>query len=321
MSPALVVVLAYILDQIFGDPHFRLHPVRLLGDVAEFWRRFFYAWGKLGGLLTLSFTLVVVVGSVSLITHVLPWTEPLWLYFFIAEKALRTEAVKVYQSLAQGELSLARKQLSFIVGRETKELSESECIRAAVETVAENFSDGFVGPLFYYLVGGIPLATAYKVVETLDSMYGYRTEKWRSFGFFPARADDFLNFLPARLAGLLLVAAAALHQKAPLRAFKVMLRDARKHDSPNAGWPEAAVAGALGISLGGPLVYHGKAFDKPRLGDPLRPRRVEDIKEAVALLRLAAFLGVLFTTLGEVVLWKLGCPHLIDVLKKRPKDT
>ncbi len=321
MSPALVVILAYVLDQLFGDPHFRFHPVRLIGDVAELWRRFFYPWGRVGGFFTLLLTLVVVVGTVDLCVHLLPWSEPIWLYFFLAEKALRTEALKVYQTLSQGDLLQARKKLSFIVGRETKDLSEGECIRAAVETVAENFSDGFVGPLFYYLLGGIPLATAYKVVETLDSMYGYRTEKWRYFGFFPARADDLLNFFPSRLAGLFLVLASALLRKAPFRALKVMFRDASKHDSPNAGWPEAAVAGALGISLGGPLIYHGKRFEKAYLGDPLRPRHVEDIKEAVELLRLAAFLGVLFTTLGEVVLWKSGYLHLIDVLKNRPKST
>ena len=292
MLPApLVLLLAYLLDQFFGDPQFRLHPVRLIGDVAEVFRRLLFRWQKFGGFLTLLFTLAVVVSAVSGLCARLPWLEPVFLYFFLAEKALREEALRVYRALKCGDLSSARHFLSFIVGRETKNLSPSECVRAAVETVAENFTDGFVGPVFYYLLGGLPLVAAYKVVETLDSMYGYRVPKWRNFGYFPARTDDFLNFLPARLAGLFLVLAAAISGLSPGRALRIMFRDARKHDSPNAGWTEAAVAGALGISLGGPLSYQGMTFHKARLGDPLRDRKVEDIKKAVSLLRRAGGLG------------------------------
>ena len=158
------------------------------------------------------------------------------------------------------------------------------------------------------------MAAAYKVVETLDSMYGYRTARWSAFGFFPAKADDVLNFLPARLAGFFLVLAAAVSGLAPGRALRTMFHDARKHDSPNAGWPEAAVAGALDIGLGGPVIYHGVTFEKGRLGDPLREREALDIKRAVSLLRRASLLFILTIFLLEVFLWKSGYPHLIGAI-------
>ena len=308
------LVLACLLDALFGDPQFRLHPVRLIGDVAETAKRFFFPLGRLGGLLTLFFTALVVVVAVGLSVQKVSLLEPFFLYFFIAEKALREEGLKVYQALKDGDLKRARWLLSFIVGRETRDLSPSECIRAAVETISENFSDGFVGPLFYYLLGGIKVSALYKVVETLDSMYGYKAEPYRSFGYFPAKTDDLFNFFPARLAGLFLVLAAFLFGYQGRSAFRIMRRDAPRHDSPNAGWPEAAMAGALGIELGGPLSYHGKRFEKARLGEPLRERQTEDIKRAASLLRGAAFLWILFIFVLEVVLWRFGYPHLISAI-------
>ena len=308
------LALACLLDALFGDPQFRFHPVRLIGDVAETAKKFFFPWGRLGGLLTLFFTALVVVVAVGLSVQKFPLLEPFFLYFFIAEKALRQEGLRVYQALKEGDLGRARWLLSFIVGRETEDLSPSECIRAAVETISENFSDGFVGPLFYYFLGGIKACALYKVVETLDSMYGYRVEPYRSFGYFPAKTDDFFNFFPARLAGLFLVLAASLSGYQGRSAFETMRRDAPRHDSPNAGWPEAAMAGALGIELGGPLRYHGKRFEKARLGEPLRERQTEDIKRAVSLLRRAAFLWILSIFILEVVLWRSGYPHLISAI-------
>ncbi len=309
MISGAAILGAYFLDQLFGDPHFRLHPVCLIGAVAEFWRKRLYALGKLGGLLTLLGTVFVFELLVLGASRLGPFMEVVILYFYLAEKALREEALKVYQALVRKDLFQARRVLSFIVGRETKGLSSAQCVRATIETVAENFTDAVVGPLFYYVVGGLPLATFYKVVETLDSMYGYKTKKWREFGFFIARADDLLNFLPARGAMFFLVLAALFLGMPFRRAFYTAVREARKHDSPNAGWPEAAVAGALGIQLGGQVIYQGEVFQKGTLGQALRSLEPLDIKRAVALLRVATCGVVLFFCLVEVFLWKLGYLH------------
>ncbi len=316
----LALSIAYVLDNIFGDPHFRFHPVRLIGDVAEFFRKIFFRIGYLGGLFTVVFTEIVVVYVVAFAVKKMGIFEPIFLYFFIAEKALRDEAMKVYKALKVGDIELARRILTFIVGRDTKNLSHSECIRAAVETVAENFSDGFVGPIFYYLLGGIKALAFYKVAETLDSMYGYKFGPYRRFGFFPAKFDDLLNFIPSKIAGGFIVLSAWLTGYKAKEAFKVMFRDAKKHDSPNAGWPEAAMAGALGIQLGGRIVYQGQSFEKPLLGDHLREREIRDIKRAVTILRWAAFTYFLTIFLMEVCLWRFNYPHLIKAIIKWLKN-
>jgi len=315
LLPPLKVFLSFFADQLFGDPHFSLHPVRLIGALAEKFRKIFYPWGYVGGFLTLSLTAAVSLFLVGLLTFPFPWLEVLLLYFFIAEKALRKEVEKVAEALEGGDLTLARERLSFLVGRDTSSLSVSECVRAAVETVAENFTDALVGPLFWYAFGGILGATFYKVVETLDSMYGYKTPVWKKFGFFPAKLDDIMNFLPARVAGsLLTLASFSLGPAAFLRALKTMFSDAKKHDSPNSGFTEAAMAGALGIELGGEVIYQGRRFEKGHLGRPLREREVEDILRATKLLRRAAFLWLILILSGEAFLWKSGYPHLIGLI-------
>ncbi len=309
-----VILIGYVLDNILGDPQFRLHPVRLIGDVAEAGRKIFFRMGSLGGFFTVVFTGFVMVSVVGFAVSKIAILEPIFFYFFIAEKALIDEAMRVYVALKSGDIGLARRVLSFIVGRETNVLSHSECVRAAVETVAENFSDGFVGPIFYYLLGGIKALVFYKVVETLDSMYGYRFEPYKRFGFFPAKFDDVLNLLPSRIAGGFIVLSAWLIGYKAKGALRVMFRDAKRHDSPNAGWPEAAMAGALGIRLGGKIIYRGQSFEKPYLGDHLRERETEDIKRAVTILRWAAFMYFLTIFSMEVCLWRFNYPHLIKAI-------
>ncbi len=311
--PYLTVALAYLLDRLLGDPHFSLHPVRLIGKTAEKLRPLFYPWGRVGGGLTLTLTAALWVG-LSFAGQKFWLFEAGLLYFWLAERALRDEVLKVARLLEAGLLPQARKALSFLVGRETRDLNPSDCIRAAVETAAENFTDGLVGPLFWYLIGGLPAATAYKVVETLDSMYGYKTPRWRAFGFFPARLDDILNYLPARLAGFFLALAAGLSGYPFRRALGTMWREASRHDSPNAGFTEAAMAGALGIELGGEVVYEGKVFEKGRFGKPLRPRQVEDIYRATKLLERASLLFVFFILSWEVILWNFGYHHLTGLI-------
>ena len=314
LPPFVHLSLAYALDQLLGDPHFRFHPVRLIGDVAEFWRRLFYPLGKMGGLLTLLLTTACYTPLAYFLGRLVPLGEAVLIYFFIAERALRQEALKVAKALSQNQLNLARTHLSWIVGRETQGLSVSECVRAAVETLAENFTDAFVGPLFWYLWGGLPGLTIYKCVETLDSMYGYKTPQWQAFGLAPAKADDFLNFFPARLAGCFIALAAGLCRCSSRRAFKTMWQDAPKHDSPNSGWTEAAMAGALGIELGGEVTYQGKKFPKGRLGQPLRPRGVQDIFLAARIVKRAAFLFFLIILTAEVCLWIFGYQNLIQAI-------
>ncbi|OAG26830.1 adenosylcobinamide-phosphate synthase CbiB [Thermodesulfatator autotrophicus] len=319
LPPALTIGLAFFLDLILADPQVRWHPVRLIGDLAEFFRRFFYHWGRLGGLLTLLATGLFSLWSIGLTVYFVPPIEVVWLYFFIAPTALRREVLKVAKTLEE-DISLARRRLSFLVGRETKRLDSSQCVRASVETLAENFTDALVGPLFWYLVGGIYGATFYKVCETLDSMYGYKTEKWRKFGYFPARLDDVLNFFPARLAGLFIVIAAGFCRQNFWLALKTMLADARKHDSPNSGYTEAAMAGALGIELGGPVFYQGKFFDKGRFGKPLREREVSDIFQAEKIIKVATFLVVAVCIILEVFLWKSGYQSLTALIMNALKS-
>ena len=188
--------------------------------------------------------------------------------------------MRVYDRLQAGTLEEARGMLSRIVGRDTGSLDAPSVIRAAVETVAENFSDGVTAPMLYMALGGAPLALGYKAVNTMDSMVGYRNERYRDFGKAPARIDDAVNFLPARLSALLLIAAAALCGEDARQAARIWRRDRRRHDSPNAGQCEAAMAGALGVRLCGPASYFGERHEKPYIGDDTRPVGAEDIPRA-----------------------------------------
>ncbi len=189
----------------------------------------------------------------------------------LAARSLHVESGKVVQALERDDLQGARLALSYIVGRETAELDEAEIVRGAVETVAENTGDGVIAPLFYLMLGGPALAIAYKAVNTLDSMVGYKNERYLHFGWASARFDDLANFVPARLTGLLMVLAAPICALSGGNAWRVMRRDCRNHSSPNSGFPEAAAAGALRVRLGGVNRYFGKEVEKPTIGDPSLP--------------------------------------------------
>jgi adenosylcobinamide-phosphate synthase len=195
--------------------------------------------------------------------------------------------------LEKGDTPSAREALSHIVGRQTLELGEEEVIRATVETVAENTSDGVIAPLFYLFLGGVPLAMAYKAVNTLDSMVGYKNGRYRDFGWASARLDDILNFIPARLTALLMVSAAFIFKMDWRDAWRIMLRDNSNHPSPNAGWPEAATAGALGIRLGGENFYPGRSELRPFIGDKQRGMEDRDISKALQLLYAVSILMLL----------------------------
>ena len=300
---AWLVAAAFGLDLLLGDPRVLPHPVIWIGTlinhletllVGLFERR--RATGILLVILTLAITSLGGWGGLRLATALHPWlgmAAAVWLAFTtLALHALHRESRQVVRWVAAGNLDEARRSLALIVGRETSSLDEAGILRACIETVAENTSDGVIAPLFYLFLGGPLLGLLYKAVNTLDSMIGYRDDRYRELGWAAARLDDLVNLLPARLTGLLMVLAAFPLGLNGWNALKILLRDARKPSSPNAGFPEAAVAGALGVQLGGPATYFGQRFEKPTLGDADRLPTVAAYRATVRLMYLTAFFGL-----------------------------
>jgi len=282
LVPPGIILGAMALDLMLGDPRRIPHPVIGIGR--------FISWAekvlrraipdeRLGGIILLAATVGVTIGSAWLLLRLAYLLHPLAGYVItlllswtcLAARSLHDESKLVAKALAAGDLSGARQFLGRIVGRDTEQLDEPEIWRALVETVAENTSDGVIAPLVCLMVGGPVLALAYKAVNTLDSMVGYKNEHYLRFGWASARCDDLANWLPARLTGLLMVIVAPLIGLSMEGAWRVMQRDGRNHASPNSGIPEAAAAGALGIRLGGTNLYFGKPVVKPTIGDSLRP--------------------------------------------------
>lgn len=263
------------LDLAIGDPQWMPHPVRGIGWLASAGERVLRAtrlplriagvvlWLGIVGLFTL-----VVWGTVRL-GH--SWCSIYWIYSLLASRDLDVEAGRVARALEQNDIDKARKRLSWIVGRDTARLDEPEMIRATIETVAENFNDGVIAPLFYLAIAGPAGMAAYKAINTLDSMVGYKNEQYQEFGWAPARIDDLANLIPARITAMLIWIAALLPGFSARRSVQVTFRDGRNQPSPNAGYPEAAVAGALGVRLGGLNYYHGVPSLKATLGDAVIP--------------------------------------------------
>lgn len=228
----------------------------------------------------------------------LGWVVDVWMIFtLLAARSLADAAREVERTLHAGDLAQSREKLSWIVGRDTSALQLPQIRRAVVETVAENSVDGVIAPLFFLLPGGAPLAMAYKAVNTLDSMVGYKHEKYRAIGMVSARLDDVANFIPARLSWLLFSLAAWLCREDTGRAFRIGWRDRRNHSSPNCAWPEGTVAGALGIRLGGPNDYLGQRVEKPWIGDALRDVSDDDITRTLRLMWVASTLALLLFAL------------------------
>ena len=277
-----VIIAAILLDLLIGDPRWVPHPVVYMGKlitVLEKWLRRMVRNQMIGGTLLLVLTVGISCGVAAVLLF-LAYSINILLGFgvsiilswsCIAARSLHRESRLVADALGRGDLAAARKYLSSIVGRDTAELDEADIWRATIETVAENSSDGVIAPLFYLILGGPVLAIAYKAVNTLDSMVGYKNERYIEFGRASARFDDLANFIPARITGFLMVAAAPLLGLSARDAWRIMRRDGRNHSSPNSGIPEAAVAGALGVRLGGTNVYDGKPVTKPTIGDPSKP--------------------------------------------------
>lgn len=302
---------AIVLDWLIGDPRWPTHPVILIGRWIRWMegllrkKNYSPLHEKFNGVLLTTTTVLVSFGSVLLLILAarqvhewLGYAVCTWLISTtVAIKGLKDAAYLVYNPLRKGELADARKYTGYIVGRDTDALDEEELTRAVVETVAENIVDAVISPLFYALLGGAPLAMLYRASNTLDSMVGYRNDRYRHFGWASARWDDAMNWIPARLTGLLLILVALLQPGlSAKRAAAAIRRFAHLHPSPNSGIPESAVAGALGIELGGLNIYGGARSERARLGWPLRPRTQQDIVYAVRMLY-----GVSFVVMGGLL--------------------
>jgi adenosylcobinamide-phosphate synthase len=288
------ILIAYILDLILGDPRWLPHPVKGIGWLIKRLegpiRKLFYN-ARITGII---FCIIIVLVSYSIVliieriaNNFSAWlgflTAMFFIYASLSIKDLRDEAILVYRSLTENDLEGARKNLSMIVGRDTQNLDKDSIIRATIESIAESTVDGIISPLFYAFLGGAPLAIAYKAVNTLDSMVGYNNECYKEFGWFSAKLDDIVNFLPSRLSILFIPLATLFIKKNFCDSLEVAISDGRKNPSLNSIFPEAAFAGALGIKLGGNSFYSGRIVERPFLDKEKNFLKSEHIKEAIKI--------------------------------------
>lgn len=308
------VIIAYILDLVLGDPYWLPHPIRFIGWLIKRTERVLRKWiagedaglavrERKAGLVLCAFVVGAVAFIVWGILQVAVLLHPTlfhivniyFIYSALAAKCLAVEAKKIFRVVKKGDIIESRNMLAMLVGRETSQLSEKEIIRGVVETTAENTVDGVLSPLMYAILGsvfglGAPLVYAFKAASTLDSMVGYMNDKYINFGRVSAKFDDVLNYVPARLSGIIIPMSAMLTGKSFKRSFSIMLRDRRNHKSPNCAYPEAAVAGALGVRIGGNNVYFGKVVEKPTIGDPYKELEPSDIVDTIRIMYAASIL-------------------------------
>ena len=312
----LAVILGFILDLIVGDPHWLYHPIRLVGHLIsgleKILRKVFPKTerGELtAGVFLLILTAGITSGAAWILLYAAGCIHPyvkfalsvLMCYQLLATKSLKTETMKVYDALKEGDLKKARYAVSMVVGRDTDVLDEIGVTKAAVETVAENTSDGIIAPLLFMMIGGPVLGYFYKAVNTMDSMVGYKNGKYLYFGRAAAKLDDVLNYIPARLSAWLMIAGAWLIGMDAKNAKKIYLRDRRKHASPNSAQTEAVMAGALDIQLAGDAWYFGELHKKPYIGDPIRKVEIEDIIRSHKLMYAGTVLSLVVFGLVRVL--------------------
>ncbi|WP_319499459.1 adenosylcobinamide-phosphate synthase CbiB [uncultured Draconibacterium sp.] len=292
----------FALDCLLGDPHSLPHPIRWFGKAISVGEAKLNRGSnrKIKGTLLASFLILctyfflkIGLTVLSAYQNLFFVVSSLFVFYGLANRSLIQEALRVIAKLEKEGLEAGRRQLSMIVGRETAELSEDQTRTAVLETLAENLSDGVIAPLFFYFVGGVPAMLAYKMANTLDSMIAYKNERYKDFGFFAAKLDDVLNFIPARLTAILMAVVGF-----NFRAIRFIYKYGRKHASPNAGYPEAALAGILNCRFGGPNRYHGKLVEKPFIGENPRPVSTNDVYKA-CVINVAATLVLI----GFFILW------------------
>ena len=314
----------YILDLLIGDPHWLYHPVRLIGNLISLLESILlkekdtsakkYRKGMVLAILTPLITGIVTVSILVVGYHINMILgcviETIMCYQILAVKSLKVESMKVYYALDKEGLQQARNAVAMIVGRDTKQLDEHSVVRAAVETVAENTSDGVIAPLFYMMLFGAVGGFVYKAVNTMDSMIGYKNDKYLYFGRFAAKLDDVVNFIPARIGGCLMVVSAGIAQLAEKcntkdktnSHYSIVKSDRKKHSSPNAAQTESACAGALKVALSGDNYYFGKLVHKPQIGEAIRPLEAGDIGRSNILLYITAFLMVIIVLLIRLII-------------------
>ena len=304
----MALVIGFIIDFFVGDPHGFPHPIILIGKLIfaldRGLRRLFPTTpkgertaGAVLWILTVSLSAAVPGLILFLCHHVSPWlrltVESIMCWQILAARALEKESMLVYKALESGDITASRRAVSMIVGRDTAALDDAAVTRAAVETVAENTSDGVVAPLIFLAIGGAPLGFFYKAVNTMDSMLGYTEPPYKDIGLVPAKADDVVNYIPARLSALLMLAAGFLLGLDVKNGWQIYRRDRRNHASPNSAQTEAMCAGLLGLRLAGDAWYHGVLHRKPFIGDPVREIRHDDIPRTCRLMYLTALLALL----------------------------
>lgn len=312
MWSLLALVIGFCIDLIIGDPHFFYHPVVLIGKEITFFekilRRVFPKTDKgekLAGVFlwfiitTLTFAISVLILYICHIIH--PYlrlvVESIMCWQCLATKSLKVESMKVFKALNEDDIEKARYQVSMIVGRDTKNLDACGITRAAVETVAENTSDGIIAPMFFLAFGGAPLGFLYKAVNTMDSMLGYIEPPYKNIGMFSAKADDVFNFIPSRISAILMLISGFFLKLDVKNGWKIFIRDRFNHKSPNSAQTESVCAGLLGVRLAGDAYYHGVLHKKKYIGDVLREIKYNDIPQVCRLLYATSFLSLILTCL------------------------
>ena len=318
MTISLVaLVMGYILDLIFGDPYWMPHPVRFIGNLISILekviRRFMpktkrgeYIGGIILTVMVVSISmvipLVIILMAKSINTYLALTVETFMCYQILATKSLKVESMKVYDELAKNDLPSARKAVSMIVGRDTKDLTFSGVAKAAVETVAENTSDGIIAPMIFIAIGGAPMGFFYKAINTMDSMVGYKNERYINFGRFAAKLDDVVNYLPARISAYQMILSSFFLRYDYKNAFKIYKRDRYNHASPNSAQTESVCAGALDVQLAGNAYYFGKLYEKPTIGDNIREINYDDIKKANRLLYCTSIISIVIISVIKITI-------------------
>ncbi len=314
MNIMITAVAAFFIDTLIGDPRSKYHPVVLIGNLISFLEKFLRRDTDdnrkkiyMGGVLVTTVLLVsygvglLIIVLVNLTESLMAriFVEALVFSFMISPRSLAEAGIEIYTLLDNEDIIEARRKVGWIVGRDTDNLNEVEIVRATVETVSENTVDGVIAPLFYFLIGGLPLAMAYRAINTMDSMIGYKNKKYLFFGRVAARIDDIANFIPARITGILFIISAFLLDLDYKSAWDMMIRDASKHPSPNGGYAEATVAGALNIRLGGMNSYFGVKHFRAYMGDPIEMLDSEHILMTIVLMYTAT---IIFFIIGAILI-------------------
>ena len=313
LTLVIKIWIAYVLDLIFGDPQNIIHPVQVIGKMISSGEK--YLLGKrhesdrkykfFAGMI-LNITVISVTYAVTYLIYkssensiIFTVAEIYLMYTIFSINSLAREGNRVYNILKEGNIERARKDLSYLVSRDTGTMDEKMIIRSTMETISENTVDGIVAPMLYMFLGGLPLSMTYKAINTFDSMVGYKNEKYMDFGKFSAKLDDVANFIPARITGILIVIASMILGYDYKNSLKIFIRDRKNHSSPNSGHAEASVAGALGVQFGGRISYFGKEVDKPVIGDKIKDFELEDIKKNIKIMYAASFLSlVMFSVIS-----------------------